>query len=170
MNLVPTRQGNHSLRVACSDGTEKTVHSLYDPVGEASGMVDAFAFGGDGMIVVLGLGLGYHLDELRRRYPHARIVVVEAMPEILDLCREHGKGTEPSDKVRFLVGMPPAEAVAEISRLHLKAGLPRWPSSPSRPKRPLSRDITARSARRSNGRCRSGSGNGSGTPSSGPTG
>ena len=104
MNLVRTRQGNYSLRVACSDGSEKTIHSLYDPVGEASGMVDAFAFGGEGMIVVLGLGLGYHLDELRRRHPHARIVVVEASQEILDLCREHGKGTEPSDTVRFITG------------------------------------------------------------------
>ncbi|MBP2674661.1 MAG: hypothetical protein H6Q84_1501 [Deltaproteobacteria bacterium] len=124
MNLVQTRQGNYSLRVAGSDGSERTIHSLYDPVGEASGMVDAFAFGGEGMIVILGLGLGYHLDELRRRHPHARIVVVEASQEILDLCREHGIGTEPSDKVRFLVGKTPAEAVAGISRLHLEAGLP----------------------------------------------
>jgi len=124
MDLVRTRQGNHTLRIAGSDGAEKILHSLYDPVGEATGMVDAFAFGGEGMIVVLGLGLGYHLDELRRRHPHARIVVVEASPEILDLCREHGTGAEPSNTVRFLVGMSPAQAVAEISRLHLKAGLP----------------------------------------------
>jgi spore maturation protein CgeB len=87
-------------------------------------MVDAFPFVGNGMIVVLGLGLGYHLDELRRRYPHADIVVVEASREIVDLCREHGIGSESSDTVRFLVGMSPREAVAEISRLHLKAGLP----------------------------------------------
>jgi spore maturation protein CgeB len=124
MELVRTRKGNYSLRVACPDGSEKTFHSLYDPVGEASGMVDAFPFGGDGMIVVLGLGLGYHVDELRRRHPGARIAVVEASPEILDLCREHGTGVEPADAVRLIVGSPPGEAIAEISRLHLKAGLP----------------------------------------------
>jgi spore maturation protein CgeB len=124
MELVRTRQGSYSLRIVGSDGAEKTCHSLYDPEGEAAGMADAFSFGGEGILVVLGLGLGYHLDALRRRYPHADIVVVEAKREILDLCRTHGKGAEPSDKVRFLVETPPAEAVAEISRLHLKAGLP----------------------------------------------
>ncbi len=123
MNLVRTRQGGYSLRTAGPDGIEKTFHSLYDPEGEAAGMVDAFPFAGEGMIVVLGLGLGYHLDELRRRHPHADIVVVEAMWEILDLCRTHGRGVEPSEKVRFIVGTPPADAVAEISSMHLKAGL-----------------------------------------------
>jgi spore maturation protein CgeB len=124
MNLVQTRQGNYSLRIAGSDGSEKTCHSLYDPVREASGMVDAFPFYDGGMIVVLGLGLGYHLDELRRRYPLADVVVIEGMREIRDLCERYGKGAEPGAKVRFLVGMPPAEAVAEVSRLHLRAGLP----------------------------------------------
>ena len=36
----------------------------YAPVAEASGMVDAFAFGGEGMIVVLGLGLAGMLARL----------------------------------------------------------------------------------------------------------
>ncbi|MBP2673623.1 MAG: CgeB family protein [Deltaproteobacteria bacterium] len=124
MNLVKTRQGNYSLRFAGPDGSEKAFHSLYDPEGEAAEMVDAFPFAGEGMIVVLGLGLGYHLDELRRRYPRAEIVVVESMREILDLCRERGVGAEPAENVRFIVGAPPADAIAEISRLHLKAGLP----------------------------------------------
>ncbi|MBE0569818.1 MAG: glycosyltransferase [Deltaproteobacteria bacterium] len=124
MNLVQTRQGNYTLRVAGSDGLEKTFHSTYDPVGEAAGLIDGFPFDGEGLIVVLGLGLGYHLDELRRRYPRADIVVVEAKREILDLCREHGRGAEPADKVRFIVETPPSDAVREISRLHLKAGLP----------------------------------------------
>ncbi|MBP2676136.1 MAG: CgeB family protein, partial [Deltaproteobacteria bacterium] len=124
LSVEKSRKGPCSVTFRGADGSLRRLHSLYDPVGEASGMIDAFAFGGEGIIAVLGLGLGYHLDELRRRYPDADLVVVESSQEILDLCREHGKGTEPSDKVRFLVGMSPAEAVAEISRLHLKAGLP----------------------------------------------
>jgi len=127
MREIRVEEGKSShptLAVRGGDGSLRRLHSLYDPLGEASGMVDAFAFPGIGMIVVLGLGLGYHLDELRRRYPDARLAVVESSPEILDLCRRRGKGAEPSDKVCFLVGKTPAEAVAEISRLHLKAGLP----------------------------------------------
>jgi len=123
MNLVKTRQGNYSLRFAGKDGSEKALHSLYDPEGEAVGMVDAFSFEGEGMIVVLGLGLGYHVAELRRRHPRADIVVVEGMQEIRDLCELHGTGAEPSEKIRFLVGLSPTEAIAEISRLHLRTGL-----------------------------------------------
>lgn len=124
MNLLPARRGGHTLQVACPDGSERILHSVYDPVAEAAGMVDAFAFPGEGMIVVLGLGLGYHLDELRRRHPHARIAVVEASPEIFSLCREHGKGTEPGGKVCFVTGASPADAAAEVSRLRNEAGQP----------------------------------------------
>lgn len=124
MELVPTRCGNYSLRVVCPDGSARIFHSLYDPEGEAEALVDAFGFSGNGMIVVLGLGLGYHVDRLRRLYPDAEISVIEPSREIFDLCREHGKGAEPSEKVHFLVEFTPEETISEISRLHLKAGLP----------------------------------------------
>jgi len=123
VELVTTRRGSYSLRVVCPDGSERIFHSLYDPEKEAEGLIDAFGFSGDGMVVVLGLGLGYHVDRLRRLYPDAEIVVVEPSREIFDLCREHGKGAEPSEKIHFLVGLTPEETVSEVSRLHIKAGL-----------------------------------------------
>ena len=122
MELVPTRSGNFSLRVVCPDGQARLLHSLYDPVKEAETLVDAFDFSGAGMVVVLGLGLGYHVERLGRLYPDAEIVVVEASPEIFELCQKHGTGR--SEKVHFLSGLEPKEALAEISRLHFKAGLP----------------------------------------------
>ena len=100
------------------------LHSLYDPEGEAVRIVDAFSCTGEGVLVVLGLGMGYHVHELSRRYPGADIVVIEAMPEIHDLCGKYGKGADLTGRVRFIVGAAPGDAVAEISKLHLKAGLP----------------------------------------------
>ncbi|MCL2102598.1 MAG: glycosyltransferase [Syntrophorhabdaceae bacterium] len=111
------------MRVVCADGSEKILHSLYDPEEEAASLVDAFDFSGSGMVVVLGLGLGYHVDRLRLLHPDAEIVVIEQSQEIFNLCREHGKGAQPSDKVHFLSGLSPKDAISEVSRLNLKAGL-----------------------------------------------
>lgn len=124
MEPIRTRQDNYSLRVTCSDGSVKHLHSGYDPEGEAARIVDAFSCTGDGVLVVLGLGMGYHVHELSRRYPDADIVVIEARREIHDLCGKHGKGADLTGRVRFIVGVAPGDAVAEISRLHLKAGFP----------------------------------------------
>ena len=124
MEPIRTRQDNYSLRVTGSDGSVRHLHSGYDPEGEAVRIVDAFSCTGEGILVVLGLGMGYHVHELSRRYPGADIVVIEAMLEIHDLCGKYGKGADPTGRVRFIVGAAPGDAVAEISRLHLKAGLP----------------------------------------------
>ena len=78
-------------------------------------MVDAFPFDGAGMLVVLGLGLGYHLAEFRRRYPAADIVVVEGKREIYDLFEKYGKSAEPVGRVRYIVGVSPRDAIEEIA-------------------------------------------------------
>ncbi|MFA6149243.1 MAG: glycosyltransferase [bacterium] len=107
-----------------SDGSVRYLHSGYDPEAEAAEMADAFPFGGEGVLVILGLGLGYHLAEFRSRYPGADIVVIEGMQEIHDLYEEYGKAAEPAGRVRYIIGAAPADAIAEISKLHLKAGFP----------------------------------------------
>ncbi|MHB1011373.1 MAG: CgeB family protein [Desulfobacteria bacterium] len=124
MEPIRTRQDNYSLRVTGSDGSVKSLHSVYDPEGEAVGIIDAFSWTGEGVLVVLGLGMGYHVHELGRRYPGADIVVIEGMQEIHDLCGKYGKRTDLTGRVRFIVGAAPGDAVAEISKLHLKAGFP----------------------------------------------
>ncbi|HDH53499.1 MAG TPA: hypothetical protein ENH24_03330, partial [Nitrospirae bacterium] len=88
--MVTTKSGKFSLRVTCDNGSIKTLHSLYDPEAEATAVVDAFRFDGRGILVVLGLGLGYHLKELVQRFPEAEILVVEAMPGIYELAKEYG--------------------------------------------------------------------------------
>lgn len=124
MEPIPTRNDSYSLRVTGSDGSARNLHSGYDPEGEAAGIIDAFSWTGEGILVVLGLGMGYHVHELCRRYPGADIVVIEGMQEIHDLCGKHGMGGDLTGRVRCIVGSAPGEAVAEISRIHLKAGLP----------------------------------------------
>ncbi len=123
ISLVETKSSNLSLRVKCNDGSEKVLHSLYDPEAEARAIVDTFQFDGRGLLVVLGLGLGYHVFELSQRFESTDIVVVEAIPEIYELAKEHGKVSELVDKVRFIVGLPADEALKAITREQMKAGM-----------------------------------------------
>ena len=72
LDLVTSKKGTLSLKVTGEDGRSRTLHSLYDPEKEARALVDACSFEGESLIVVLGLGLGYHVVELARRFPDTR--------------------------------------------------------------------------------------------------
>jgi spore maturation protein CgeB len=121
--LVETRTGALSLRVRCDDGALKTLHSIYDPEAEAKALVDAFRFNGKGLIIVLGLGLGYHISELIRRFPDAEIIALEAVPDIYNLAIKHGRIQEFKDKIKFVVGYSPEETIEEITKYQIKTGL-----------------------------------------------
>ena len=90
VTIVKARSGKPSLKAICEDGKARTIHSMYDPEAEAKTIVDNFSFDGRGILVVLGLGLGYHVKELTLRYPGTDIIVVESEPEIYKLAVEHG--------------------------------------------------------------------------------
>jgi len=121
--LTPARNGMPSLRLESSNGTRRTLHSLYDPEEEARKMVDAFRCDGEGLIVVLGLGLGYHVAELASKFDQAAILVVEAAPEIHELAKKLGRLPPPSDRIRFLLGMPERQVLREITDCQLKRAL-----------------------------------------------
>jgi spore maturation protein CgeB len=121
--LVRSKKGVLSLQVTAEGGLSKALHSLYDPEKEAVALVDGLSCAGQSLIVVLGLGLGYHVVELARRYPDAELVIVEASDEIHELAREYGKLDAFSDRTTFLVGLPPAEALRRITRLQLQSGM-----------------------------------------------
>jgi spore maturation protein CgeB len=106
--------------VSCEDNVEKIIHSLYDPRAEAKSIVDSFEFDGKGVLVVLGLGLGYHVAELVLRFPDAEILVIEAIPEIYQLAKEHGPAMD--SKVRFVSGFAPDDVLRKITDLQMKKG------------------------------------------------
>ncbi len=122
--IEESKTGSPTMNVRRTNGTVLRLHSLHDPESEAAKIVGAFPFDGAGILVILGLGLGYHLAEFRRRYPGADIVVVEGKREIHDLFERFGKVAESADRIRYIVGASPREAIEEIASHQLKAGLP----------------------------------------------
>ena len=120
--IVEARNKKPSLKVVSEDGSVKTIHSLYDPEAEAKNIVNAFDFNGKGLLVVLGLGLGYHLRELERRFPHSRIIVIDASPEIFKLTVLHVETFD--SNIQFIVGHSLDEVIKRISTHIIRGGMP----------------------------------------------
>ena len=112
--LAEARKGGFSLKVKGDDGSIKTLHSLYDPEAEAISIVNAFDFDGRGILVVLGLGLGFHVAEFSRKYPDAEILVIEFLPEICDLAKEHGPDL--GQNVEIITNLTPDEAITTVAK------------------------------------------------------
>lgn len=67
---------------------EIRIHSAYDPVREAERATAGFATGRATGILVCGLGLGYHVAALRKRYPDHAIMVLEKDRDVVRLAME----------------------------------------------------------------------------------
>ncbi len=120
ISLLRTKNSLFSLKVDNNDSGSKTLHSLYDPAAEARSIVDRFVFNGKGIIVVLGLGLGYHVSELIKRNADVTIIVLESEPDIVDLAMKHGPKID--ERVLIITGQSSEEALKTITQHQLNNG------------------------------------------------
>lgn len=80
--LLNARNGMRTMKVFV-EGRELFLHSSYDPQREAEKWAERVAPGEEDVIAVFGLGLGYHVQELVRKFPENKIVVFEARKEFV---------------------------------------------------------------------------------------
>ncbi len=81
-----TPGGKHTL--IYRNSREVRIHSAYEPDLEADRAVEGFSIGRATMIAVSGIGLGYHLDSIKRRFPGRPVVAIEHDPEVAALARK----------------------------------------------------------------------------------
>lgn len=75
--LLDTISGQKTIRID-TGSRKQLLHSLYDPVKEAKRYCKNINFNKDSLIIVFGIGLGYHILELcRNMSKNTRIIVVE---------------------------------------------------------------------------------------------
>ncbi len=86
ITVETARSGLPTLR-GRAGGREIWLHSRYDPREEARLWAAAVEAPQRGLLVVLGVGLGYHVEQLAERFPRARILAVEATRELCELAR-----------------------------------------------------------------------------------
>lgn len=83
-----SRSGAKTLSVKTDDNSrEIRIHSAYDPVKEAERSVEDFNPGRNSLIIVSGIGLGYHIDLLKKKFRDIKVIAVENDPEVTSICR-----------------------------------------------------------------------------------
>jgi len=87
------------------------LHSRYDPQREAVRLADATGGLFSGTVIVYGVGLGYHLQELLNRGVE-RLIVVEAREDVAKVFFE-STGMEESEKCTFFLGRDPADVARD---------------------------------------------------------
>ena len=86
---IETRDGDWTLRIKRPDGTAATLHSKYAPRKEALKLIGEVDPKGLQGFLVMGFGLGYHLEELLERGSgEAEVVVLEKDPAVLRAAAE----------------------------------------------------------------------------------
>ena len=86
------------------EGNRVSLHSTRDPLAEAQlqlGVVDDPA---PPVVVLVGAGLGFVAEAARRRWPAARIIVVEPVAQLADGARSRTPELYRSDKVDLVIG------------------------------------------------------------------
>src|ERR1039457_1988607 len=121
--LTKSRCGLPSLKAVMENGAEKQLHSSYDPAREAVELVACWDFNGSGIIVALGLGLGYQVAELASRFPETEIIIVEATQECETIAREQGIIDFSNSNLTFLSGLTPDKALCKITEIQLNTGM-----------------------------------------------
>ncbi len=123
VKVLIAQNGSYSLQVSINGNRQRMLHSAYNPYHEARLAVDRFHCNPKDLIVVLGLGLGYHLKELIKKYPSSKVLVIESSPDIYQIYKRLTDNIDPKN-VRFIIGYPYQEAINEITVSQIKEGLP----------------------------------------------
>jgi hypothetical protein len=76
LKVEPARSGAPTVSAQTADGRVVSLHSKYDPVGEARKLIDQVKTDGCVAFYVLGLGLGYALEELFDRASDESLIFV----------------------------------------------------------------------------------------------
>ena len=114
-SLVNAKNGQSNIKVTKGD-TSFFIHSSYNPAKEADNWCSHIAEQNVEVFVLWGLGLGYHLDQLKEKYPERRIVVIEPDYNIFfSLLQSRDISGIVDDKgIKLIVAEDPDEIVTQI--------------------------------------------------------
>jgi len=115
--IEKSRRGIDTI-IVTSDGKDVPLHSRFDPESEASTFGNRLDPDRYDLVIVLGVGLGYHLVPLGERInEYYAAVLVDLLPELGDRIRDNPLTSflVRSPKISLLSGKPVDEVVAFLS-------------------------------------------------------
>ncbi len=120
------KNGSMTLAIRHNDKLYQ-VHSRYDPQREATQQVTGMNLVNPKILVVLGLGLGYHLRACLEEFKETNlfIVVIEKDVEAFRAAMEHADMSDllSSDKIRWVIGVPEEDGYAVLHDMIKQAGI-----------------------------------------------
>lgn len=131
ISVFAARNGEYTGTLMMSE-RQISLHSTYNPGREAEMLVAAATPGGDHDLVVLGAGLGHHVNAaLRRQTPGRLMYLVEESPRLFAACLDLNGWEDLRRNGRLipLVGKP----VAEVAGVLEQAGVMQEPWIEHRP-------------------------------------
>lgn len=97
------------------DGKKYLLHSKYNPDAEAQRLMKNIDFNKDSLIIVFGLGLGYHLVELKDKIsPDTRVIIIEHDLDVLKYALTHIDLSPIFDIPQFLLVFGDKQQMAEL--------------------------------------------------------
>ncbi len=120
------KDGSMTLAIRQDDKVYQ-VHSKYNPQREAAQQIENSKLVNPKLLLVLGLGLGYHLraclEQLKEK--NLFIVLIEKDVDALRVALENVDMTDllESDKIRWVVGVPEEEGYAVLNDMIKNAGI-----------------------------------------------
>jgi len=103
-SVFPAIKGNPTIEVI-QNSKKVLIHSRIDPVLEAKRFIQSNVNGDEDLIIVFGLGLGYHIEELINRNTKSLIIIIEPSIELFNAAlktRDLSKILK-SEKVNLLI-------------------------------------------------------------------
>jgi len=76
IEIVKTKTGFPTLRIKKESGQSILLHSRYDPVKEARNFLAGYDLDNTDFLIVLGFGLGYHVEEIIKSYSKIKLILV----------------------------------------------------------------------------------------------
>lgn len=123
VEVFPARREGLTFAVE-KDGRRVSFHSVFDPVEEARKLVMKADLSSEtDLLLVYGLGMGYHLPFLRERVgPATGIIVVEPDPRLLGVLMQHRDYSSLFDSRTWLVAVEDDEEVLNEIKKHFAVG------------------------------------------------
>lgn len=88
--IIDAKDKNKTLAVI-NDGKKYFMHSSYYPLKESQEWAEEFEFNNDSIILVYGIGLGYHVNFLLDRLNlDNRLILIEPSKEIFEYAINNG--------------------------------------------------------------------------------
>lgn len=125
LRMLQASSGHPVPQVLGQNGNWITLHSLVNPMDEALRFAQTVTCSRNSIVVILGAGMGYHLEQLLRNTQHQPVIIVEREKNILKTLFSTVKLNEwcQGRTVCFLTGEDPEAVVEKISNVQIANSL-----------------------------------------------